>query len=162
MAQVVPQRNDKWMNSHVRPIFEVWLANIDIQLIIDKGKVIEYLTKYMTKVETINETGIKRMFTKLLDQNANDNGDPIVALRKMMLRLLGQRTYGRQEVSHLMNNLPIVRSSHKFSKFHIKSSSVPLLLENSSKKKKKEQKLGESVVSLTFIELYARRLDLKH
>ena len=68
MAQVVPQRNDKWMNSHVRPIFEVWLANIDVQLIIDKGKVIEYLTKYMTKAEAINEAGIKRIVRRLLDK----------------------------------------------------------------------------------------------
>ena len=58
-AQLIPERNDQWLNSHIRPILEVWLANIDIQVIVDNGKVIEYLTKYMTKTETMNEVGIK-------------------------------------------------------------------------------------------------------
>jgi hypothetical protein len=45
--------NDRWLNSYIRPIMEVWRANMDMRLTVDVGKIIDYMTKYVTKAETI-------------------------------------------------------------------------------------------------------------
>ena len=158
IAQLIPERNDKWLNSHIRPILEVWMANIDIQLIIYHGKVIEYLTKYMTKTETMNEVGIKRMFDNILNQTSSFNAEPQVALRKKMLRILGERTYGKQEISHLLNNLPIARSSHTFRRIHLQNSSAPININLNTSRDNNEER-QQSVVSLTIVDYYARRME---
>ena len=37
VAQLIPERNDQWLNSHIRPVLEGCMANIDIQVIVDNG-----------------------------------------------------------------------------------------------------------------------------
>ena len=139
VAQLIPERNDQWLNSHIRPVLEVWMANIDIQVIVDNGKVIEYLTKYMTKAETMNEVGIKRMFKNILNQTSSVNATPQVALRKMMLRLLGERTYGRQEISHLINSIPSAKSSHQFVRVHLQNTAAPLSISSHTEPNNNQQ-----------------------
>ena len=122
----------------------------------------------MTKTETMNEVGIKRVFKNLLNQTSSVNVTPQIALRKMMLRLLGERTYGRQEISHLLNSIPIAKSSHEFMRVHLQNS--PTLLNTSShtesinnqqtQQQQQQQQQQPSILSLTIIDVYARRLDL--
>ena len=38
-CELVTERNDSWLNSHSCAIMDVWRANMDIQLILDPGKV---------------------------------------------------------------------------------------------------------------------------
>ena len=168
VAQLIPERNDQWLNSHIRPVLEVWMANIDIQVIVDNGKVIEYLTKYMTKAETMNEVGIKRMFKNILNQTSSVNATPQVALRKMMLRLLGERTYGRQEISHLINSIPIAKSSHQFVRVNLKNTAAPLSISSHTEpdnnqqiqQQQQQQQQQPSIISLTIIDFYARRNEI--
>ena len=54
----VNKRNDRWTNTHVETFLESWMANIDFQVVIDLGKVIDYLTKYVTKPESNMSKGI--------------------------------------------------------------------------------------------------------
>jgi hypothetical protein len=51
-VEIVSKRNDKWLNSQCRPLFQHWQANIDMRLTIDVGKIVAYMTKYITKTET--------------------------------------------------------------------------------------------------------------
>ena len=60
--EMIPKANDRWINSHCVPIFEVWLANMDMRLTIDVGKIVDYMTKYMTKSEKIANKNIEKLF----------------------------------------------------------------------------------------------------
>ena len=88
-----------------------------------------------------------------------------------MSRLLGERTYGRQEISHLLNSISITKSSHEFMRVHLQNS--PTLLVTSSHTKsinnqqtqqqqqqQQRQQQQPSILSLTIIDFYACRLDL--
>ena len=44
-------RNDRWLNSHMHGVIQVWLANMDFQLVVDVNKVVNYMTKYVCKPE---------------------------------------------------------------------------------------------------------------
>ena len=70
--ELVTERNDRWLNSHIRPIIESWRANIDFQLILDAGKVVDYMTKYVTKVETAMTKGIAAMIRNILRTTIED------------------------------------------------------------------------------------------
>ena len=46
--EIIRRINDRWFNSHIRPILEFWQTNIDFQLVLDVGKVVDYMPKYAT------------------------------------------------------------------------------------------------------------------
>ena len=60
-CELVITRNDSWLNSPSRAIMEVWRANMGIQLIIDARKVAEYMTKYVTKPESVMSLSFRNM-----------------------------------------------------------------------------------------------------
>ena len=57
--ELAKRTNDRHLNSHWRSIIEAWQANIDIQLIVDSVKVVQYTTKYVTKSEPSNEQALE-------------------------------------------------------------------------------------------------------
>jgi hypothetical protein len=48
--------NDGLLNRYVRPIIEVWHANMDVCFTVDVGKIIDYMMKYVTKAETASSS----------------------------------------------------------------------------------------------------------
>ncbi len=67
--EIVTKRNDHFVNSRICSVTEGWPANTDFQLVLDPGKVAEYMTtKYFTKADTqmgnrvsmISENALKR------------------------------------------------------------------------------------------------------
>ena len=44
-------RNNRWLNSHMHGLMQIWLANMDFQLVVDVNKVVNYMTKYVCKSE---------------------------------------------------------------------------------------------------------------
>lgn len=106
------QRNDQWLNSHIRAVSEVWLANIDMQLLVDVGKVADYMTKYVTKAEPMSSGIVSGMIEKVMHAHPNTETQSI--LRRVMGKVLGERPISRQETCHLINKLPIVKCSHDF------------------------------------------------
>ena len=87
--EIVQKRNDRWLNSHCRSIIEIWKANIDIQLVIDPGKVAEYMTKYITKAETKQAAGVAKIIKTIFEKNLERNPENVVAAtdRQMMTKL---------------------------------------------------------------------------
>jgi len=41
--------NDRWLNSHMYDLMQIWLTNMDFQLVVDVNKVVNYMTKYVCK-----------------------------------------------------------------------------------------------------------------
>ena len=61
------QRNDKWLNSHMHGVMQVWLANMDFQLVVDVNKVVNYMTKYVCKPEVEMSKGLSKMVENLIN-----------------------------------------------------------------------------------------------
>ena len=47
---------------------DVWLANHDVQLVLDVGKVVDYMSKYVTKPEVSMTKGFQRAINKIVGQ----------------------------------------------------------------------------------------------
>ena len=61
------KRNDRWLNSHMHGVMQVWLANMDFQLIVDVNKVVNYMTKYVCKPEVEMSKGLSKMVENLIN-----------------------------------------------------------------------------------------------
>ncbi len=65
-------RNDRWVNSHMRGLMELWRANSDFQLVVDIDKVITYMTKYVTKPEIEMSSNMNKMILKIINKLHHD------------------------------------------------------------------------------------------
>ena len=78
---------------------------MDIQLILDAGKVAEYMTKYVTKPESDMPISFRNMIRYIM-QNQLANGNNVQStMRIAMSKLFGERMLSRQETSHLIFSL---------------------------------------------------------
>jgi hypothetical protein len=123
-----PKRNDRWLNSHMEPLMKVWRANMDMQLTIDLGKVIGYMTKYVTKSEASLTKGAARMMMRVLTKSIEEGHTAQHALKKGMQKLMGERTMSKQEKCHLIMSLPTVTCSHTFVKINLLNDGNRILL----------------------------------
>lgn len=89
VIEIVLATNDTWLNPHCRPLFYHHGANMDFRLTIDIGKIAGYMTKYVTKTET-NENSRSRKHLLSTFKKASD-GNPTVA--KTLSRLMNQVSY---------------------------------------------------------------------
>ena len=112
--ECLSKRNDRWLNSHCKVALCSWMANMDMRIVVDVGKVVEYLTKYVTKTEKSLSKGMKYFIRNVVTKNLDDGQTALQTIKKVMNRLLGNRLISRQETCHLINNLPLVSCSHNF------------------------------------------------
>ena len=96
--ELVRRTNDRHLNSHWRPIIEAWQANRDIQLIVDCGKVAQYMTKYVTKSEPSSTKSIIRMMKKLLKNTSEDSLLANTVLKRTVGKVIGERMISQQEI----------------------------------------------------------------
>ena len=68
-------------------LLESWQANIDIQIMVDKGKVFRYLIKYVIKLEMAITYGIKALIYNILYQCV-DLGLSLIAVLKWVIAKL--------------------------------------------------------------------------
>ena len=94
-------RNDRWLNSHLVGLMQIWLANMDFQLVVDVNKVVNYMTKYVCKPEMEMSKGLSKMVEKLINVGHHTGIGPRGILKKMMFNLVGSRTSSKQESCHL-------------------------------------------------------------
>jgi transcriptional regulator with GAF, ATPase, and Fis domain len=129
---------------------EVWRANMDFRLTLDFGKVIGYITKYVTKQESISKAGTQRMIRNILNQSIENGKLVHHPLKKTMGKLNGERMMSRQETSHLIQGLPLVSCSHSFAVVHMKTLSTKI-------QKPDEQADAATLKSIS--ELYGERMS---
>ena len=84
ILELVTRCNDGWLNPHNRPLFESHKANMDFRLIIDVGKVLNYMTKYVTKTETAPNNRSKRMLMAMFKRITAGNPSIDKILSKLM------------------------------------------------------------------------------
>ena len=129
--EIKPRRNDRWLNSHNAVIMRVWHANIDMQLMIDLGKVVGCMTKHVTKSEASTTKGAQKMMSRLLTRCLDDGNSVQCTLRKTMGKLMGNRTLFKQEIFHLIMSIPAIFCSHTFVKVNLDNDVERLLLASS-------------------------------
>ena len=98
------------MNPHCRVFLEQWQANIDFRLTIDVGKIVLYMTKYVTKTET-SKRSTSLMLCNLQKLCDEGNDQPLKILSKLMTSTIGERSVVKQEVCHRIMSEALVYSS---------------------------------------------------
>ena len=111
-ATIAPMRNDKWLNTSIHSISEVWGANMDWQPILDPGMVIDYMTKYVTKSKLSTTALLNKLVKTVYSDNLAQGRSAQSFLRQSMSKMLGERTMSKQEKCHLVLGIPIVEASH--------------------------------------------------
>lgn len=107
----------------MRPMMEVWGANMHFQLILDLGMVTGYMTKYFTKTDTAHNQAVHRL-TK--------NPFHKTFLRQAMRKLLRERMISKKDCCHLMLGLQIVSCLHKALNVNLTNTARELQLHNAS------------------------------
>ena len=59
--------NNRWLHSHMYGLIQIWLANMDFQLVVDINKVVNYMTKYLCKPKIIMSKGLSNMVQKMIN-----------------------------------------------------------------------------------------------
>ena len=108
-AKVVTKRNDARLNNHQQLQLQGWRANCDIQVVIDHYACVEYLTKYAAKGEQRSPL-LKQAFNSIM-QNVDSNTNPHRAIKKVVMKSLGERDYAAQETMHHLLSLKLHSSS---------------------------------------------------
>ena len=108
-AKIVSKRNDSRLNNNQQLQLQGWRANCDIQVVIDHYACVEYLTKYAAKGEPRSPL-LKQAFNAII-QNSNNSSDPHKAIKKIIMKTLGERDYAAQEVMHHLLSLKLHSSS---------------------------------------------------
>ena len=102
-AKIITERNDSRLNNHQQLQLQGWRANCDIQVVIDHYACVEYLTKYAAKGEPRSPV-LKQAFNSIL-QNVDNNTHPHRAIKKVVIKSLGERDYAAQEIMHHLLSL---------------------------------------------------------
>ena len=110
-AKIVTKRNDSRLNNHQHLQLQGWRANCDIQVVIDHYACVEYLTKYAAKGEPRSPI-LKQAFNSIV-QNVDSSTDPRRAIKRVVMKSLGERDYAAQETMHHLLSLKLHSSSFK-------------------------------------------------
>ena len=99
------ERNDQLMNHYVRTISLGWLANIDFSPCTSLQAVINYAGKYCSKAEKKTES-YSQLAAAVLPKVSHSNS-MVSFVSKFMNKLIAERDYSSQEVSHILLGLPL-------------------------------------------------------
>lgn len=106
---VMTARNDGLINSYNPIQLSGWHANVDIQYIVSRKRVLNYCAKYATKCEPRSQT-LKDIFTAIVRSLKDDTASPSVkTVQKLLISTVGDRDYCSQEVIHLLLEIPLFR-----------------------------------------------------
>ena len=138
---------------------------MDIQLIIDSGKVVQYMTKYVTKSEPNSTKSIIRIMKKLLKSTSDDGLPANTVLKRTMGKLIGERMISQQETSHLILSIPLVTCSKRFVNLFLENDSKPIdlsLLWSSDTQKRNHGVRSRQSIKMSLLEAYAHRFDYRY
>ena len=129
---------------------------MDVQLTIDIGKILGYMTKYVSKSEASTTAGAQRMIRRVL-KSATEQGQSVnQALRRTMGKLLGERTMTKDECCHLMLSNPTVFCSHTFPKIHLDDKNRRVQPSDGAGN---DDEASKRVTLMSLVEAYKCRMD---
>lgn len=120
-VDIIAKCNDGWLNSHNSAILKVWRTNMDFRLVIDASKLKIYMTKYVTKSEGGPKGSIQNFLKFIIKQCMKDLTPTAVIIRKIMTKLMGERTMCVPECCHLLLSEPLYHCTHRYGCFFVMS-----------------------------------------
>ena len=100
---------------------------MDFRLVIDAGKVVDYLTKYVSKPEVDHSRSFKMMIREIMLAPLKDGNSVKFTLKKAMGKIMGQRSISKEEAAHLIFSIPMVSCSHNFLRVNLANNSRALV-----------------------------------
>ena len=104
-----PARNQEALNQCAPAITMGWMANTDIQPPTTLRAVLSYVGKYVSKPEK-SSTSYTELQAQVLPC-VNDQAPLLSFVSRMLNKLIGERDWSAQEVSHILLQLPVQNSS---------------------------------------------------
>ena len=104
-----PARNQETLNQCAPAITMGWMANTDIQPPTSLRAVLSYIGKYVSKPEK-SSTSYTELQAQVLPY-MNDRAPLLSFVSKILNKLIGERDWSAQEVSHILLQLPVQKSS---------------------------------------------------
>ena len=92
---LLTQRNDCLLNSYNPVQLSAWCANVDMQYIVSRNRVLNYIAKYAAKSEPRSK-GLKAACDNVLKTLKSD-GNSLKMVQKLMISSVGERDYSAQE-----------------------------------------------------------------
>ncbi|XP_011406290.1 PREDICTED: uncharacterized protein LOC105314062 [Amphimedon queenslandica] len=89
-----------------------WRANVDMQYIVSKNRVVQYCTMYVTKSETRSQS-LRDTFTNIAC-SLKEGNPSLKAVQKLLINSFGERDFLAQETCHLLLQLPLYKASRSF------------------------------------------------
>ena len=89
-----------------------WRANVDMQYVVSRQKVINYVAKYATKSENRSKT-LKQVFSNVM-KTVKDDGTTLKVVQKLMVSSVAERDLSAQETCHLLLQYPMFRATRDF------------------------------------------------
>ena len=105
-------RNDALLNAFNPLQLSAWRANVDMQYIVSREKVIKYVAKYATKSECRSKA-LQEVYSTIM-KNVKEDGTPLQVVQKLLTSTVGERDFSAQETCHLLLSLPMFRASRDF------------------------------------------------
>ena len=143
-------RNDGMINSFNPVQLSAWRANVDIQYIVSRQRVLQYCTKYVTKSEPRSRS-LKEIFTTIV-RGLREGNTSLNAVQKLLINTVGERDYSAQETCHLLLQLPMFKASRDF---------IILSLDG-SRAVEDHLEEGQRATALSIIDHYMERPDSPH
>ena len=109
---LITARNDGMINSFNPVQLSAWVANVDMQYIVSRQRVLQYCTKYVTKSEPLSQS-LKEIFTTIV-HGLREGNSSLKAVQKLLINTMGERDYSAQETCHLLLQLPMFKASRDF------------------------------------------------
>ena len=109
---ITTRRNDPLLNSYNPIQLSSWRVNVDMQYVISRYRVLNYLSKYAAKPESRSQ-GLKLLYN-LTMKKMKDNDNVLKFVQQIMINSIGERDYSAQETCHLLLQLPMYRASRDF------------------------------------------------
>ena len=109
---LLTQRNDCLLNSYNPVQLSAWRANVDMQYIVSRNRVLNYIAKYAPKSKPRSK-GLKAVYGNVLKTLKSD-GSSLKMVQKLMISSVGERDYSAQLTCHLLMGLPMYRASRDF------------------------------------------------
>ena len=105
-------RNDGMVNSFNPIQLSAWRANVDMQYIVSRCKVIEYCTKCITKSQPRSQS-LKDVFTTIM-RSLKEGNNSLKAVQKLLVNTVWEWDYSAQETCHLLLQLRMFKASCDF------------------------------------------------
>ena len=109
---LITARNDCLLNSYNPVQLSGWRANVDMQYVVSRRRVINYVAKYATKSEPRSKS-LKTVYSTIM-KSLKDDDKSLKVVQKILINSVGERDYSTQETCHLLLQLPMYHASRDF------------------------------------------------